>query len=54
MNLPSAIILALVILVFVAIIAGEIIKKKKGKSSCNCGGSCGTCSMNCHTKEDSK
>ena len=50
MNLPTAIILGLVIVVFVAIVAGEIIKRKKGKSSGNCGGSCGACSLNCHGK----
>lgn len=52
MNLSSAIILSVLIVIFVAIIASEIIKKKKGRSSCNCGGSCGACSMNCHSKED--
>lgn len=35
-------------LAFVAIIANEIYKKKKGRSSCSCGGNCGACGL-CHS-----
>lgn len=48
MNLPTAILLILVVGVFIAIVTAEIIKKKKGQSSCNCGGACGACPMDCH------
>jgi hypothetical protein len=50
MNLPTIIVLAIVVAVFVGIIAKAIIDKKKGKSSCSCGGSCSGCSMSgmCH------
>ena len=50
MNWPSVIILGLIIAAVVAVIVGEILKKKKGKSSCSCGGACGACPMGgtCH------
>ena len=39
--------------IFVGIIAKGIYNRKKGKSSCSCGGSCGGCAMNgaCHSKK---
>lgn len=52
MNVPTALILLLVAGVFIAIVANEIIKKKKGKSSCNCGGACGACPMDCQHKKE--
>ncbi|MBP3442480.1 MAG: FeoB-associated Cys-rich membrane protein [Clostridia bacterium] len=50
MNVPTLIVLLIVVAVFVGIIAKAIIDKKKGKSSCSCGCSCSGCSMNgtCH------
>lgn len=40
------IIIALVIAaLFIAVIVAEIIKKKKGKPSCSCGGNCGACGL---------
>ena len=55
MNAPTIIVLCIVIAVFVAIVANEIIKKKKGKSSCSCGG-CSGCGFKdqCHPKESEK
>ena len=52
MNIPSIVILALIILAVVAILIGEIKKRKSGKGSCSCGGSCGCCPMgdSCHSK----
>ncbi len=47
MNLPTVIVLLLVIALFTAIVAREIINKKKGKSSCSCGGNCSACGVNC-------
>ncbi len=56
MNWPSVIILTLIIGAVAAVIANEIIKKKKGKSSCSCGGGCGTCPMSCtcHQKQEKR
>lgn len=47
---PSIIILSLIVAAVVAVAVGEILKKKKGKSSCSCGGACGACPMgnSCH------
>ncbi len=49
MNIPTFIVLAIVVAVFVGIIAKSIIDKKKGKSSCSCG--CSGCAMkdSCHS-----
>jgi hypothetical protein len=51
MNAPTIIVLGIVVAVFVAIVAQEIIKKKKGESSCSCG--CGGCAFrdSCHSKK---
>ncbi len=48
MNAPTIIIASIVAVIFIAIVASEIIKKKKGKSSCSCG--CGGCAFkdSCH------
>lgn len=50
MNVPTLIVLALVAAALAAIIYGQIRRKKQGKSSCSCGGSCGACPMSgsCH------
>lgn len=45
MNLPTIVIATVVLAVFVAIVAGEVRKKKQGKSSCSCG--CSGCSADC-------
>jgi ABC-type glucose/galactose transport system permease subunit len=47
-TLITIIIAAVIAILFVAVIANEIIKKKNGKSSCSCGGNCGACGL-CHT-----
>lgn len=44
MNTPTVVVLCIVILVFAVIVANGIYKKKKGKSSCSCGG-CSGCGM---------
>lgn len=51
MNLPTIIVLAIVVAVFVGIVAKSIVDKKKGKSSCSCG--CSGCAMSdvCHSKK---
>lgn len=43
----TIIITAVIAILFIAVIANEIIKKKKGKPSCSCGGNCGACGL-CH------
>ena len=49
MNVPTLIVLAIVVAVFVGIVAKMIVDKKKGKSSCYCG--CSGCAMkdSCHS-----
>lgn len=47
MDWPTIIVAALVAAAFIAIVVHGVRNKKKGKSSCSCGGSCGTCGM-CH------
>ena len=47
MNLPSLITALLVAAVIVSIVVVQIRNRKAGKSSCSCGGSCGSCGMNC-------
>lgn len=51
MNIPTFIVLSIVVAVFVGIVAKAIIDKKKGKSSCSCGCSCSGCAMkdSCHS-----
>lgn len=46
-NWPTVIVLAVIAVIVAAIIVGWVINKKKGKTSCSCGGSCGACGMNC-------
>ena len=40
--------------VFIAVIVNEIRKKKQGKGTCSCGGSCGACGMNCSCDQTKK
>lgn len=53
-NLPTIIIASVIAVIFVAIVVTQIINKKKGKSSCSCGGSCGNCGASsfCHPQRD--
>ena len=43
----SYVVVTVVAVVFVAIVVKAVINKKKGKSSCSCGGNCGACTL-CH------
>ncbi len=54
MNLPTLIVLSLVAAAFIAVVVNEIRKKKQGKGSCSCGGSCGACPMggSCHSNTE--
>ncbi|MBQ4101680.1 MAG: FeoB-associated Cys-rich membrane protein [Oscillospiraceae bacterium] len=47
MDWPTIIVAAIVAIIFIAIVAKGIYNKKKGKSSCSCGGSCAACPMAC-------
>lgn len=53
MNLSTCIVAGLVAVVFAAIVGHGIYNRKKGRSSCSCGCSCGGCSMSsmCHKTE---
>ncbi|MBO5912842.1 MAG: FeoB-associated Cys-rich membrane protein [Clostridia bacterium] len=46
MNLPTIIVASIVAAIVIAIVVFGIRNKKKGKSSCSCGGNCGAC-KNC-------
>ena len=48
MNTPTIIISSIIAIIFVAIVANEITKKKRGKSTCSCG--CKNCALSdmCH------
>jgi hypothetical protein len=52
MNLPTAIILLIIVAAVVAVIVSSVRNRKKGK--CSCGGSCGSCGMNCAGRENVK
>ena len=52
MNLPTIIVASIIAVIFVLIIVKGHINKKNGKSSCSCGGSCGSCGMACHQNKD--
>ena len=56
MNLPTLIGTIIVAVVFIALVVSEIRKKKSGKGSCSCGGSCGGCGFSgqCHPDEKDK
>ncbi|MBE6634883.1 MAG: FeoB-associated Cys-rich membrane protein [Ruminococcaceae bacterium] len=51
--LPTVIVAGIVAALFIAVTAKMIIDKKKGKSSCSCGGNCGACGL-CSYKDSSK
>ncbi len=48
---PTVIVVSIIAILVITFIGMEIYKKKHGKSSCSCGGSCGTCGMNCSSKK---
>ena len=54
MDWPTVIVASIVGIIFVAIIAHSIVNKKRGKSTCSCGGNCGACGMNCSGDKDKK
>ncbi len=50
MNWQTIIIVSIILAAFVAVIVSSVRNRKKGK--CSCGGSCGSCGMNCHKRDD--
>lgn len=48
---PTIIVASLVAILFIAIVINEIHKKKTGKSTCSCGGNCGSCGMGCNKEQ---
>ena len=46
-TVTTIVIACVIAILFIAVVASEIIKKKKGKPSCSCGGNCGACGL-CH------
>ena len=54
MNIPTLIALLIVAIIFVAIVANEIKKRKSGQGSCSCG--CSGCGMAdvCHSRQNSR
>ncbi|MBQ3015291.1 MAG: FeoB-associated Cys-rich membrane protein [Clostridia bacterium] len=52
-TIATIIIASVIALLFIAVVANEIIKKKKGKPSCSCGGNCGACGL-CHLDKDNE
>ena len=42
---PTALVASIIGGIVVLIIIGEIRKKKRGQSSCSCGGNCGACGL---------
>ena len=52
MDWPTIIVATIIAVILTSIIVCGFINKKKGKSTCSCGRSCGACQLNCHgTKE---
>ncbi len=49
---PSILILALVAAAFAAVVVTAVRRRKSGKVSCSCGGTCGACGMDCHKQEE--
>lgn len=45
--LATIIISAIIGAIFLSIVIKGIVNLKNGKHSCSCGGSCGSCGMNC-------
>ena len=54
MNWPTVIVAAVVAAIFIAIVVGEIRKRKNGGGGCSCG--CGGCAMRdtCHQNNTDK
>ena len=50
MNLPTILVLTLVILLLGGIVCKSVRDKKQGKHTCACGGDCSACGGVCHTK----
>ena len=44
----SYVVVGVIALVFISTVVSAIINKKKGKSSCSCGGNCGACTLCSH------
>jgi len=53
-NWPTIIVASIIALIFIAIVAGEIRKRRNGKGGCSCG--CGGCAMRdaCHQNNSDK
>lgn len=53
MDWPTIIVGSIVAIIVLSVIIRGVINIKKGKHSCSCGGSCGSCGMShmCHPKE---
>ena len=47
MDWPTVIVASIVAIIFISIVACGFVNKKKGKSSCSCGGNCGACGAGC-------
>lgn len=52
MNWQSWIVLGIIVAVVAAIVIHEINNRRKGKSSCACGGNCGACGVGCGCHQD--
>ena len=50
MNLPTVLVLILVIALFAGLVTKSVLDKKKGKHTCACGGDCSACAGKCHEK----
>ena len=50
MNLPTILVLTLVVLLFGGLVFKSVRDKKQGKHSCSCGGDCSACAGQCHEK----
>ncbi|MBR6761213.1 MAG: FeoB-associated Cys-rich membrane protein [Oscillospiraceae bacterium] len=51
MNWQTILIAGIVLVIFLAIVISEIRKRIQGKPTCSCGGSCGSCGMQCGIKQ---
>lgn len=49
---PTIIGASVVGLIVILIYARQIRNKRIGKGGCSCGGNCGACGMDCHSRED--
>lgn len=55
-TIATIVVACIIAIPFIAVVLNEIIKKKKGKPSCSCGGNCGACGIcpNFSKKENCK